>query len=524
MKIPNQAIISPFTGPVRYQAQVADFPRESVVLHSAPELTPLNLPQSNLVNSLNLSLQTLGGQPSARNSLQTLARSLEQNHRGWPMLLSGNSGSGKTTLLRGLAGDLQRTNIATLGVEAGSLTVDNLPTYFSQANQLAAQSPHGVSLLALEDLDLAARVRNNENSETSIRQHQLLSLLCQNIKENPNVVIVATTSRPEIVDREASELFQKVEVRTPGGPEERLEILQSICRQRNIQADERSLSDMAEATAGDQTSQLVDLVKKAALNGAITPQSARQARLEQAFGSAGPVTLDDANFRVTVCHELGHVVVRHLFQQLAQRTHHPEHLPRAIDSLSFAPRGGSNAAVFLKNSSNPVNTFETYFAEVSSNLAGRAAENQCGGGQLTAGPGDDILHATKLTQEAVRLKGMGQNLGPVNPNNAMSANTLRLAEEDEDRFTKAADRVAASVVNFYRPMIEDYAAEIVQKRNQPEALCVGGEELLQRVKDWEQGRGELVEKLQNWVAKEMESLKPKPPAIYDPVTDKMVSY
>lgn len=524
MKIHSQGLIAPFIGPQRQQAQVSDLPADTVILHSIPTLSPLNRFQSPLVDSQSYSLTAIGGQPAARRSLQTLAQALEQNHRGWPVLLIGNSGSGKTTLLRGLAGDLERANIATLGVEAGNLTPDNLQNYFSQATQLADQSPQGVSLLALEDLDLAARVRSTEAGEATTRQHQLLACLCRNLKENPKVVVVATTSRPEIVDREASELFQKVEVKTPAGPEERLEILQSICRQQNIQADPQSLQEMADATRGEQTSQLVELVQKASPHGQITPQSGRQARLEQAFGAAGPVTLDDTNFRVTVCHELGHVVVRHLFQQMAERTGHPEHLPQAIDSISFAPRGGSNAAVFLKNSGNPVSSFEYYFAEVASNLAGRAAENQCGRGQLTAGPANDILNATRLTQEAVRLKGMGQNLGPFNPNNAMSGNTLRLAEEDEDRFTKAADRVAASIVNYYRPMIEGYAEQIVQKRNDSDALCVGGADLLQQIQDWEQSRREPVEKLQNWVSKEMESLKPKPPAIYDPVSDKMVSY
>ncbi len=503
---------------------MSDLPKDTVDIQAGPALSPLNRPNSGLVDSQNYSLQTMGGQPAARQSLQTLVKALEQNHKGWPVLLSGNSGAGKSTLLRGLAGDLQKADISTLGVEAGNLTSDHLQGYFSQATQLAGESPRGVSVLALEDLDLAARVRSTEANEVATRQHQLLACLCRNLRENPKVVVVATTSRPEIVDREASELFQKVEVRTPSGPEERLEILQSICRQHNIQADPQSLQEMAEATRGDQTSQLVELVHKAAPRGVITTQSGRQARLEKVFGTAGPVTLDDANFRVTVCHELGHVVVRHLFEQLAERTGHPEHLPQAIDSISFAPRGGSNAAVFLKNSSNPVSSFEYYFAEVASNLAGRAAENQCGGGQLTAGPANDILNATRLTQEAVRLKGMGQNLGPINPNNAMSEKTLRLAEEDEDRFTKAADRVAASIVNYYRPMIESYAERIVQQRDNPEALCVGGADLLQEIRQWEQERREPVEKLQGWVSREMESLKPKPPAIYDPVSDKMVSY
>ena len=531
MKIHNQGIIPSFRGPQRYQAQLADLPiQDTVQLASSPDLSPLNLFASPLVDSQNCSLKTLGGQPDARKSLQSLVDQLSQNHKAWPILLQGNSGAGKTTLLRGLAGDLQQHNIATLGAQANDLSQQGpagLQALFAQANQLAAQSSHGVSVLAMEDLDLVARVRSTQSDEASTRQHQLLAALCQSMKENPRVLVVATTSRPEIVDREASELFTRVEVKTPSGPEERLEILQSICQRRNIQADPQSLQEMAEATGGDQISQLVELAHKAAPQGVITPESGRQARLEKVFGAAGPVTLDDANYRVTVCHELGHVVVRHLFQQLAEASKHPEHLPQAIDSISFAPRGGSNAAVFLKNSSNPISTFESYFAEVASNLAGRAAEDQCGGGQLTGGPADDIRNATKLTQEAVRLKGMGQQLGPVNPNLAMAGNTLRLAEEDEDRFTKAADRVAASVVSFYRPMIEAYAAEMVQQRNNPEALCVGGQDLLHRIKQWEQAdaaRPQYVARLQAFASREMESIKPKPPAIYDPVSDKMVTH
>ena len=503
--------------------------QDRLQLASSPDLSPLNLPFSSLVDSQNCSLKTLGGQPEARKGLQTLVDQLSQNHKAWPILLQGNSGVGKTTLLRGLAGDLQQYNIATLGAQANDLSLQGpagMQALFSEANQLAAQSSHGVSVLAMEDLDLVARVRSSESNEASTRQHQLLAALCQGIRDNPRVVVVATTSRPEIVDREASELFTKVQVKTPSGPEERLEILQSICQRRQIQANPQSLQEMADATGGDQTSQLVELVQKAAPQGVITAHTGRQARLEKVFGPAGPVALDDANYRVTVCHELGHVVVRHLFQQLAEATHHPEHLPRALDSISFAPRGGSNAAVFLKNSRNPISTFESYFAEVASNLAGRAAEDQCGGGQLTGGPADDIRNATILTQEAVRLKGMGQQLGPINPNLAMAGNTLRLAEEDEDRFTKAAERVAASVVNFYRPMIEACAAEIVQQRDNPDALCVGGQDLLNRIKQWEQAdaaRPHYVARLQAFASREMESIKPKPPAIYDPVSDKMVT-
>ncbi len=484
------------------------------------QLTPLNLPNTHLLNPLHLGLKSLGGQPAARRALTTFIEQITQNHKPWPTLLTGNSGSGKTTLLRGLAGDLAWQNVSTLGVEAASLNnPQDLQGYFSEANQLAAQSPHGVSVLALEDLDLAARVRSDQAGEANTRHHELLASLCQAIRENPKVVVVATTSRPEIVDREASELFQRVDVKTPDGPEERLDILQSICRRNNIQADPQLLKEMALATRGAQTSQLVEIMQKAAPNGQLTAQSARQARLEKTFGPAGPVTLDDANFRVTICHELGHVVVRHLFQQLAERNNHPEHLPQAIDSISFAPRGEANAAVFLKNSGNPISSFEYYFAEVASNLAGRAAENQCGGGQLTAGPGNDIANATRLTQEAIRQKGMGQQLGPFS---AIAGNSLRLAEEDEDRFTKSADRVAASIVNFYRPMIEDYAAGIVKQRNNPDALCVGGQELLDHIKEWEKSRPEVVEKLQNWVSREMDSLKPKPCAMYDPTTDKMI--
>lgn len=516
MKIQSQGFIQPFTPAQSAPPAPASQPLDQV------QLGPLNLPNTHLIDPQHLGLKSLGGQPAARQSLTNFMDQINQNHRPWPIMLVGNSGSGKTTLLRGLAGDLAWNNVSTLGVEAASLNnAQDLQNYFAEANGLAAKSNHGLAVLALEDLDLAARVRSDQAGEANTRHHELLASLCQAIRENPKVVVVATTSRPEIVDREASELFHRVDVKTPDGPEERLDILQSICRRNNIQADPQLLREMAQATRGDQTSQLVEIMEQAAPNGQLTAQSARQARLEKAFGPAGAVTLDDANFRVTICHELGHVVVRHLFQQLAERTQHPEHLPQAIDSISFAPRGEANAAVFLKNSGNPVSSFEYYFAEVASNLAGRAAENQCGNGQLTAGPGDDIANATRLTQEAVRQKGMGQQLGPFS---ATAGNTLRLAEEDEDRFTKSADRVAASIVNFYRPMIEEYAAGIVQQRNNPEALCVGGQDLLNHIKEWEKSRPEVVEKLQDWVSREMDSLKPKPSAMYDPTTDKMISY
>ncbi|MBS2038833.1 AAA family ATPase [bacterium] len=519
MKIQSQAFIQPLSSPATPgPAPSAGAPLDLV------QLGPLNLPGTHLVDPRHLGLKSLGGQPAARQGLNNFIQQIQENHKPWPILLAGNSGAGKTTLVRALAGDLAWSNVSTLGVEGADLkSPQDLQAYFAEASQLASQSPHGVSVLALEDLDLAARVRSSEAGEISARQHELLASLCQAMRNTPNVVVVATSSRPEIIDREATELFNRVDVQTPSGPEERLDILQSLCRRFNIQADPGSLEEMAEATGGDQISQLVGLLQKAAPTGSLTARSGRQARLDKVFGPAGPVTLDDANFRVTVCHELGHVVVRHLFTQLAERTAHPEHLPQAIDSVSFAPRGGANAAVFLKNSKNPISSFESYFAEVASNLAGRAAENQCGGGQLTAGPADDIRNATRLTQEAVRLKGMGQQLGPFNPNLALAGNSLRLAEEDEDRFTKAADSVAASIVNFYRPMIEDYAARIVAQRNNPEALCVGGQDLLDYIKGWEKDRPELVEKLQNWVGREMDSLKPKPPAIYDPLSDKMLS-
>jgi len=196
VKIENLGMFPPFRGP---QAQLADLPvQDTVQLASSPDLSPLNRPSSPLVNSQNCSLKTLGGQPDARKSLQTLVDQLSQNHKAWPLLVQGNSGVGKTTLLRGLAGDLQQYNIATLGAQANDLSQQGaagLQALFAQANQLAAQSSHGVSVLAMEDLDLIARVRSTESDQASTRQHQLLAALCQSMKENPGVLVVATTSR-----------------------------------------------------------------------------------------------------------------------------------------------------------------------------------------------------------------------------------------------------------------------------------------------------------------------------------------
>ncbi len=490
-----------------------------------------------LLESQGLTLDALGGQNPARKELQGLVKMLKQGQAPpfSSYLLQGSTGSGKTTLGRALAGELFPLGIKSIHAEAADFVQDGpqkLKDLFAEARAAAAESPSGTAMVLIDEVEALARIRSQQpDLATTVaaslagpagnvamwaaQEHQLLVTLTSEMDKSSNVILVGTTSRSDTMDYEASNRFQrKLDCPTPSGPEERLSILESLVHRKRYQVDEGVLEEIAAATPGDNPGKLENNLRTAAAlgGGQISSKSAREARLQEAFGIARPVTNPDWMWRLTICHELGHVVVRHLFESMAQENQQPDHMPKGIDAVSFAPRGPANAAVFLKTSNNPASTFEWYMAEISSNLAGRAAEAAFGNGHLSGGPGSDIQHATSLTSEAVRGKGMGFTLGPVNAFN--SPVTEAQAKADEERIRQVSDQIGASCVEFYHDFIENYAANMLTQRDNLDELTVSGKELKEQLSAWEQADPQRSQKLANLkaqIAREIAAIKAPAP-------------
>lgn len=511
------------------------------------KLKPVPIRKFSPVDSRGWNLGNLGGNSSARREFTSLVESLKQGQSPvfHSYLLTGFTGSGKSTAARALAAELETLGIPSLHAQAADFTQDGparLQQFFEQARQKAADSPSGKALLLLDEVEGLARIRSSQpdlstqlasglsgivarlamwaggkwlpqaQEVSHFQQQQLLHTLSAELEKSPELLVVATTSRPDTMDLEATQRFhRRVDCEVPSGPEERLSILRAQVAQQGLQVDAGVLEEIAQATPGDNPGKLERGLRLARGlgSGRITSESAREARLTENFGAARPVTDPDWMWRLTICHELGHVVVRHLFEEMAQEQSRPDNMPKGIDAVSFAPRGGANASVFLKSANNPAKTFEWYISEIASNLAGRTAESLFGEGHLSAGPGNDIQFATSLTREAVREKAMGLTLGPVNA--FTSPDTEARASADEERIRNLCDQVASSSVQFYQPFIESFSADMLTRKEHLEQLTVAGDRLKQQLKEWEQSdssRAARLVDLKVQIRQEIEAIKP----------------
>lgn len=490
-------------------------------------------------------LANLGGSSPARAELQKLVDGLRDGQKPpySSYLVTGNTGAGKTTLVRALAADLEKISVPTLHADGADFSDGGprkLRQLFQEAQQAALKSPHQTAVVHIDEIEAAARIRSKTANlamrvsaavsgalgglaglvglkemsppDDSAESHQTLATLTSLMEKNTNLIFIGTTSRSDTMDFDASKRFQReLEIQTPSGPEERLSLLKSMVAREKLEVEAGVLVDMAQATIGSNPLGLEKSLRQAKVlgDGKITGDSAREARLQASFGVARPITNPDWMWRLTICHEMGHVVVRHLFEDMAKD--HPDQQPKGIDAVSFAPRGPANAAVFLKSSSNPASTFEWYMAEVASNLAGRTSEALFGNGHTSAGPGSDITHASKQVREAIREKGMGLTLGPVNPGNSGSAFDEAKASKDQERFTAVADQIATSTVEFYRDFTESFAQEMLTHRNDLSKLTLSGQDLQKRLRAWESATPERAAQLvalKDQIRQAMAEIKP----------------
>lgn len=465
-----------------------------------------------LQESHGLTLDKLGGFNGVRGELKKSLDAVRAGGRpaSRNLLLEGDFGSGKTALTRAFAGELYQVGVKSLAADGSNCNDTQMRNIFEQARQEAGAL--GWCGVVVEDVHVLA------NSTARI--------LAEEMKNSPNVLFVGTTSNAGGLANELQQsVDRKLSVGKPVDAAERRLVLAKLVENQHFSASAETQAEIAAASAGATPGELLQTLRLAQqLGGAqgITSQSAREARMEKAFGPAKEVTNPDWMFRLTVCHELGHVVARHIFQEMASNGNREDHQPRRIDGVSFAPRGPSNAAVFLMPSPSPAATFEWYFAEVASNLAGRSAEYVFGGSHVSAGPGSDLRSASDLVHEAVHEKGMGKSLGPVHTATAKNESFQKLADEDERIWTKTADKVAASVVHFYAPFIEEYATKKLEQKHDLPALTVSGTELSEQLRAWETAdpqRAAQLARLQTWVGKQMDALRPEMPEIFDPARD-----
>jgi len=327
------------------------------------------------------------------------------------VLLVGPPGTGKTLLARAVAGEagvpfysITGSDFMEMFVGVGAARVRDL---FEAAKRTAP------CIIFLDELDSVGRHRGTGigggHDEREQTLNQLLSEM-DGYEENQNIVVMAATNRPDILDPallRPGRFDRRIVVDMPT-LSERLEILKVHVRNVPL-ADDVDLHTIARGMPGMSGADLKNLVNEAALLAAkqgktkVDNSDFSESRDKVLMGQErGSLRLSDEEKRLVAQHEAGHALV-------AFCSDHSD----PIHKVTIIPRGqalGVTQQLPVDERHNyPIEYLKTRLKVL---LGGRAAE-VVSVGSVTTGAENDLTLATKLARKMVTSWGMSERLGNI---------------------------------------------------------------------------------------------------------------
>jgi len=324
------------------------------------------------------------------------------------ILLVGPPGTGKTLLARAVAGEanvpffsISGSEFVEMFVGVGAARVRDL---FTQAKKL---SP---SIVFIDELDAVGRHRGAGLGGGHDEREQTLNQLLvemDGFDENTNVIVLAATNRPDILDLallRPGRFDRRVIVDRPDF-EGRKKILEVHLRGKPIGKD-INIDIIAKSTPGFVGADIANLVNEAAILAARKNKNEiNMEEFEEAIEKviAGPEKknriLRPQEKELVAFHELGHALVAKLI---------PEATP--VHKVTIIPRGlALGYTLQLPEEDRYLLSKKELEAEIAVLLGGRAAEELIFG-QPTSGAADDLRRATELARKMVCEYGMSEKL------------------------------------------------------------------------------------------------------------------
>ncbi len=323
-------------------------------------------------------------------------------------LLIGPPGTGKTLLARAIAGEADVPFFSTSASEFVELFVgvgaSRVRDLFDQARR---NSP---AIVFIDELDAIGRQRGaglgggNDEREQTLNQ---ILVEMDGFEGNTNVIIVAATNRPDVLDPALLRPGRFDRQITVGLPDVRgREAILGIHMRGKPVAPDVDPAIVARQTPGFAGADLANLVNEAALHAARdgSRQIARRhvvAALDKiVLGTERPVLMSEHERTVVAYHESGHALVARLL---------PETDP--INKITIIPRGRALGVTEYLPEGDRFNYSRQYLmSQLASLLGGRAAE-QVAIGEITTGAENDLQRATQLARRMVGRWGMSAELG-----------------------------------------------------------------------------------------------------------------
>jgi cell division protease FtsH len=320
-------------------------------------------------------------------------------------LLVGPPGTGKTLLARAVAGEAGVPFYSAAGSDFSEMFVG---VGAARVRDLFAKAKKTGGIVFLDEIDSVGRARNGNapgGGANDERESTLNALLVEmdGFAKESNVVVVAATNRPDILDpalTRAGRFDRQVTV-APPDRRGRTRLLDLYAKDRTMGADVDFVS-LARRTPGLTGADICNLVNQAALEAArakrnvITNSDFDEALATVMMGRARKsAVVTDRDREVTAWHEAGHTVAALV-------------LPEAHDpvQVTIVPRGPAGGVTWMGGDDHSFLTRTQARAQLVVALGGRAAEELLLDGDFTQGASGDLQSATGLATQMVTKWGM----------------------------------------------------------------------------------------------------------------------
>lgn len=327
------------------------------------------------------------------------------------VLLVGPPGTGKTLLAKAIAGEagvpffsISGSDFVEMYVGVGASRVRDL---FDQAKKSAP------CIIFIDEIDAVGRHRGAGLGGGHDEREQTLNQLLvemDGFTGNTNIIVVAATNRPDILDPallRPGRFDRQIMVGYPD-VRGREAILKVHARNKKFEKD-IDLSVIAKTTQGFTGADLENLLNEAALLAArhgrklISNKDMADAMIKVIAGpekKSRKVTMKDK--KLTAYHEAGHAIITALMPTQDK-----------VHQISIIPRGRAGGyTLSLPQNDKSYASKTEMLEEINTLLGGRVAEKIILD-DISTGASNDIERATKIAKDMVTRYGMSDKLGPM---------------------------------------------------------------------------------------------------------------
>jgi len=418
------------------------------------------------------------------------------------LLLVGPPGTGKTLLARAVAGEadvpfftITGSDFMEMFVGVGAKRVRDM---FEKAKDKAP------SIIFIDEIDSIGRRRGaglgGGHDEREQTLNQLLSEL-DGFEPNENVIVMAATNRPDILDKallRPGRFDRQITVALPS-QKHRQEILELHAKNKKL-ADNVDLESVSRGTPGFSGADLKNLLNEAALlatrkeKDAIEQEDIDQAKDKIMMGlKREGMALTDEEKKMLAYHEGGHAVV-------AATLEHTDPLHK----VTIIPRGKAmGVTIQLPEKEQYIYPQEYMLDRMAVMMGGRAAENLIFD-TATSGAENDLKQITKLARKMVLDWGMSKKFGhmalggeqeqvflgkDLGQQREYSDATAREADEEVKKILETAYKRALNKLKEHRDVLDKVADMLLDKEEIP------GSVVLNLLKKKEDGKENSTEQL-----------------------------